>query len=70
LQAYNIMSDDADLRMLRSIPAEQAGARFEELRSRYPSRPEFRHFVVELNERQKHLAGTFSVLGFMVRNAD
>lgn len=70
LQAYNIMSDDADLRMLRSIPAEQAGARFEELRSQYPLRPEFRHFLVELNERHKHLASTFSVLGFMVRNAD
>jgi hypothetical protein len=54
------------LRTLRNLPAAQAAIRFEQLRTEYAFRPEFRHFTVELNESNRRLADTFSALGFRV----
>ncbi len=68
LQAYNIMNDDAGLRDLRTQPAGQAAIRFEQLRIQCALRPEFRHFIVELKDKQMHMVDTLSALGFVVRN--
>ncbi len=66
LQAFDIMNDDASLRALRSMDSKQAAIRFDQLRSEYDYRPEFRHFMVELSQEHKSLANTLSDLGFAV----
>jgi erythronate-4-phosphate dehydrogenase len=70
LQAYNILDDDGNLRKLRTIsPAEEANAAFDRLRSEYVFRPEFRHFIVDLDERYGQLSGILQALGFQVRQS-
>jgi erythronate-4-phosphate dehydrogenase len=64
LQVFDITKDDADLRALQCIPAEQAAAGFDRLRDNHPLRPEFRHFAVDLAEQYANLAKTFAALGF------
>jgi len=67
LQAFDIRKDDADLRSLRDVSPELAAGKFELLRTRKPLRPEFRHFIVDLDKRHIHLGDTFAALGFKVR---
>jgi erythronate-4-phosphate dehydrogenase len=70
LQAYDILNDDGNLRKLGSIAAvSEANAGFERLRSKYRFRPEFRHFIVVLNEQCVQLSGIFEALGFQVRRS-
>jgi erythronate-4-phosphate dehydrogenase len=64
LQAYDVMKDDADLRALQDLPAKEAALAFDRLRNRYPLRPEFHHFIVELPQGETGLAGTLEGLGF------
>jgi erythronate-4-phosphate dehydrogenase len=63
-QAYDILTDDAKLRALKRIENGHAAESFHRLRSDYPLRPEFRHFVVDLTEQHKDLAETLTALGF------
>jgi erythronate-4-phosphate dehydrogenase len=67
LQIFGIAKNDADLRMLGLYGEDQAAARFDQLRSIHPLRPEFRHFVVDLAGRHADLADTFTALGFKLR---
>ncbi len=63
-QAYPILADDAALRSLRSLPAEEARAAFDRLRNDYYLRPEFSHYIVDLAPEDAGLAETFGSLGF------
>jgi erythronate-4-phosphate dehydrogenase len=65
LQAYDIRRDDANLRALRAMPEDKAAERFDRLRTEYPLRCEFSHFIVEL-AGEAELARTFEALGFAV----
>ena len=67
LQAFDIRKDDADLRALENAPPEKAAESFERLRTRHPLRPEFRHFIVDLDKTHINLADTFAALGFEIR---
>ena len=68
LQAYDILNDDGNLRKLGSISSiPLANSGFDRLRSRYRFRPEFRHFIVDLNEQFLQLSGILEGLGFQVR---
>jgi erythronate-4-phosphate dehydrogenase len=64
LQAYDIRKDDADLRRLGSLPAEHRAQSFEQLRSSHLLRPEFPHFIIDLDEQQKNLIEQLAGLGF------
>jgi len=68
LQVFDLLSKDAALRALHSIPVEQAAAGFDKLRANHPLRLEFRHFIVGLAEIHKDLANTFLALGFKIGN--
>jgi erythronate-4-phosphate dehydrogenase len=65
-QIYDITQNDAELRALSSLPQERAAENFEHLRTSQVLRPEFPHFIVELEERQKDLADILMGLGFRV----
>ena len=70
LQAYNILNDDRNLRELGKIASQpEANSSFDRLRSEYRFRPEFRHFVVVLNEQCVQLSVIFKALGFQVRQS-
>jgi erythronate-4-phosphate dehydrogenase len=69
LQAFDIRKEDADLRALRDVAPDRAAESFERLRTRKPLRPEFRHFIVDLDKRHIHLAEIFEALGFKTREA-
>ena len=70
LQAFDIRKDDADLRALQSAPPEKAAESFERLRTRHPLRPEFRHFIVDLDKTHIDLAETLTALGFEIRHSE
>lgn len=70
LQAYDILRDDSILRALKSLPTEEAAASFERLRSDYPLRSAFRHFIVELAEEHVELTEALEALGFQVSLSD
>jgi erythronate-4-phosphate dehydrogenase len=70
LQAFDIRKEDADLRALRNSPLDEAAANYERLRTRKPLRPEFSHFIVDLDKRNINLAGTFSSLGFRIKRVE
>jgi erythronate-4-phosphate dehydrogenase len=65
-QIFSLTQHDADLRALGAFTKERAAANFEQLRIRQVLRPEFHHFVVEIEEQQKELADIFAGLGFKV----
>jgi erythronate-4-phosphate dehydrogenase len=68
LQAFDITKDDAKLRSIKSDPTERAAERFVHMRTHYPLRPEFRHFVVDLNEQNGDLAEILAKLGFKLKS--
>ena len=68
LQLCDLSGEDAALRALQSMSAEGAAAGFDKLRTNHPLRLEFRHFVVDLAEIQRDLAGAFAALGFEIGN--
>jgi erythronate-4-phosphate dehydrogenase len=69
LQAFDILKSDANLRALAEISPDKAAVSFELLRTKHPLRPEFRHFIVDLDKRHINLAGTFAALGFQLEGA-
>ena len=70
LQAYDILGDDGTLRELGKIASPpDACIGFDRLRSEYRFRPEFRHFIVVLNEQCVQLSGIFEALGFQVQKS-
>jgi erythronate-4-phosphate dehydrogenase len=66
LQVSDLLKADAGLRALAATP-EQAAAGFEQLRTQHPLRPEFRHFIVDLDQRHIDLSETFAKLGFRLK---
>jgi erythronate-4-phosphate dehydrogenase len=66
LQISDILKADAGLRALAATP-DQAAADFERLRTKHPLRPEFRHFIVDLDQRYIDLSETFVRLGFKLK---
>ncbi len=66
LQAFDILVPDASLRALERLAPDAAASAFDQLRNDYPLRPEFRHFVVELDGKNQDLAAPLSGLGFRV----
>jgi erythronate-4-phosphate dehydrogenase len=66
-QVHDIEEDDAHLRALAGIPAKQSAEGFEQLRTKHPLRPEFPHYLIELNEQQQDFAGAFAGIGFKSR---
>ncbi len=64
-QAFDILVPDANLRALERLAPDVAASAFDRLRNDYPLRPEFRHFVVELDGKNKDLAVPLSGLGFL-----
>jgi len=69
LQAFDILKADANLRAITEISPDKVAASFERLRTKHPLRPEFRHFIVDLDKRHINLAGTFAALGFQLEGA-
>lgn len=63
---FDVMKGDAELRRSAAFTSAQAAAHFDEVRNRWPLRPEFRHFAVELSTTNIDLAGVFKELGFRV----
>ena len=68
-KAYDIFRDDSSRRALRSLPQDEFRAGFDQLRNKYPFRPEFRHFIVELSNESGRTAETIRALGFQVISA-
>lgn len=68
-QVYDIEGDDAELRALGILSAESAAESFHQLRNNHRLRPEFRHFVVELDKKHEYLTETFTGLGFKLKTA-
>jgi erythronate-4-phosphate dehydrogenase len=66
LQAFDILVPDANLRALERLAPDVAASAFDRLRNDYPLRPEFRHFVVELDKKNEELAAPLPGLGFLV----
>jgi erythronate-4-phosphate dehydrogenase len=66
LQVSDLLKADAGLRALAATP-DQAAAGFENLRTKHPLRPEFRHFIVDLGQRHIDLGETFARLGFELK---
>jgi erythronate-4-phosphate dehydrogenase len=60
LQAFDILKADTSLRGIKSA------AEFSRLRDKFPLRPEFRHFKIELGERHGRFAHKYEGLGFEV----
>lgn len=69
-QAFDIRKADESFRSLSCLGPDQAAAGFEQLRTRGPLRPEFRHFAVDLNQRHIDLIRTYAALGFKVQAAN
>jgi len=69
LQAFDIRNADESLRSLSGLSPDRTAAGFEQLRTRGPLRPEFRHFAVDLDKRHIDLVETYSALGFQVKGA-
>ncbi len=69
LQAYDIRQDDARLRDIAFLGTERSGEAFEAIRSDYPLRPEFHHFVVDLEPENIGLRPTLEALAFRVTSS-
>ncbi len=69
LQAFDIRKEDENFRSLAGLSPDQAAAAFEQLRTRGPLRPEFRHFAVDLDQRHIDLVDAYAALGFQVKGA-
>jgi len=67
LSAYDARRDDADMRLLKSLGAEQQRSFFDHLRKHYPERREFAQYQLQLPTEQNELANLLSSLDFQVR---
>jgi len=67
LSAYDARRDDADMRLLKSLDAEQQRSFFDHLRKHYPERREFAQYQLQLPTEQNELANLLSALDFQVR---
>ncbi len=63
---YNIRRDDEALRKSITLPAEQRAEYFRRLRSGYPVRWEFHHYVVDGSGLEATTAQMFRAIGFCV----
>jgi len=64
--AYDIRRDDAALRRILEMPAEERAAHFDRLRKGYPIRREFSRYQVRLDAGERGLAETLRGLSFAV----
>lgn len=67
LKVYDIEADDARMRELAKLPADQVGPAFDRLRKEYPVRREFYLTEVELTNADDKLAGRLERMGFNVK---
>jgi len=67
LSAYDARRDDADMRLLKSLDAQQQRSFFDHLRKHYPERREFAQYQLQLPTEQNELANLLSSLDFQVR---
>ncbi|MDR0843194.1 MAG: DUF3410 domain-containing protein, partial [Acidobacteriota bacterium] len=65
--AYDIEKDDAALRALAALEEGGRGKSFEQLRTKHFLRPEFPHFMIELDDAQRGLADMFTSVGFNIK---
>ncbi len=65
-QLYDIQKDDANLRKITELNAEERGAYFDRLRKEYPVRREFHSLGVKLSRQDKKLSGILKALGFRI----
>ena len=63
---YGIQQDDANMREMLTVPQENRGALFDELRKNYPRRREFQNTRICLADPQQALGRTLTGLGFHV----
>lgn len=65
-QLYDIQKDDANLRKITELAAEERGAYFDRLRKEYPVRREFHSLKVKLSQHDKKLSCILEALGFRI----
>jgi len=63
-QAYDVEEDDAQLRVILTLPEEARAAHFSHLRTGYSYRREFSNFTVELPPEYARLSATLMAIGF------
>lgn len=66
-QCYNIERDDENLRKISSIPAEERGKFFKQLRGNYNFRHEYSNFTVVLPKENLSLSEMLKSFGFRIR---
>ena len=66
LNAYDIRSDDENLREILHLPLEQAAAHFDGLRKNYPRRKEFDNYLVCSPDMPLKISQQLQGLGFHV----
>ena len=64
---YDILADDAGLRRIADLPADQRGPCFDRLRSEYAVRREFRFTTLDCPDATPALAAKLTALGFPIR---
>jgi erythronate-4-phosphate dehydrogenase len=67
LSAYDITADDASLRDLKDVPAEERSVHFADLRTEYPLRREFHNTDIELINCPASAGDILRTIGFGVR---
>jgi erythronate-4-phosphate dehydrogenase len=63
-QVYDIRQDDANTREILTVPPEERGACFDDLRKNYPRRREFQNTRVLIRDPQQPLGRILSGLGY------
>ena len=67
--AYDVLKDDAALRSIKKLSADQRGEYFDGLRKHYPLRREFSSYEAILPQSREQLVHVLSGLGFKVETA-
>ncbi len=68
-QAYDIEKDDAHLRLIKSIPADERSEYFRKLRSGYSTRREFHNFRIPVKGLPDHVMMMLMNIGFILSPA-
>jgi erythronate-4-phosphate dehydrogenase len=69
--AYPLMEDDIHFRKIVSLNAAKRGEFFDEMRSNYPKRFEFKNFSVAISKKnEEHMASVLTDIGFSVIDTD
>lgn len=66
-QVYDITADDRKLRNTATLPENQRGSAFDQLRKNYPLRREFASYTTKIPYQESGLENTLRTLGFNVQ---